>query len=78
MGVSGSVKAVRARQGDSLRSADLRGHPAEFSGFYGAKAGRRSLSSDLARNDTPGVWIIRVRELASGQSTERNLTVIGP
>jgi hypothetical protein len=32
----------------------------------------------LARNDTPGNWIIRVRELASGQSAERNLTVTSP
>lgn len=61
-----------------MRSANPRGHPAEFSGFYGAKAGRLSLSLNLARNDTPGDWIIRVRELASGQSTERNLTVTGP
>lgn len=58
--------------------ADPRGHPAEFSGSYGAKAGRLSLSLDLARNDTPGNWIIRVRELASGQSAERNLTVTSP
>ena len=61
-----------------MRSADPRGHPAEFSGFYGAKAGRLTLSLDSARNDTPGNWIIRVRELASGQSAERNLTVTSP
>ncbi len=45
---------------------DADGRPAEFSGYYGAANGTLELSLDIAANDQPGVWEIRVRELASG------------
>lgn len=46
---------------------DPSGREAEGSGYYGAKDGLVQLRLDIARNDEPGVWEIRVRELASGQ-----------
>ncbi|MCX7422609.1 MAG: hypothetical protein NT013_24135 [Planctomycetia bacterium] len=45
---------------------DPAGRPAEGSGFYGATNGTLKLKLDIADNDTPGIWQIRVRELASG------------
>ncbi len=47
---------------------DPAGRPAEWSGFYGATNGTLKLNLDIADNDAPGVWQIRVRELASGLS----------
>ena len=51
-----------------VRIVDPEGSPVEFSGHYGAKAGRQSITLDVAANDRPGVWAINVRELASGKS----------
>jgi len=45
---------------------DPHGRPAEFSGWYGARDGRVQIDADLATNDVPGLWRIRVQELASG------------
>ncbi len=45
---------------------DPDGRRAEFSGFYGARDGQASITLTLAPNDTPGVWTIEARELASG------------
>jgi len=53
---------------------DPTGQAAEFSGYYGAKDGVISLRLDLATNDTPGIWTIRARELASGKTTETRFT----
>ena len=50
--------------------ADAEGRPAEFSGWCGAKGCRLSLTLDIAPNDAPGNWRIRVRELASGKTAE--------
>jgi len=47
---------------------DSEGRPAEFGGYYGAASGTLDLTLDLAANDQPGVWEVRVRELASGAS----------
>lgn len=47
---------------------DPEGRTAEFSGYYGAANGRLELRLDLAANDVPGLWEVRVRELASGKS----------
>jgi len=58
-----------------LEVIDAKGRPAEFSGFYGAKDGRLSLKLDLARNDAPGQWTVRARELASGLVAEHRLQV---
>jgi hypothetical protein len=46
--------------------SDPAGRIGEFSGYYGAKDGTLRLRLDLAPNERPGVWQIRVRELASG------------
>lgn len=46
---------------------DSAGRDAEFTGYYGAKNGQLEIPLRLARNDAPGVWQIRVRELASGR-----------
>jgi len=54
---------------------DPQGRPAERTGHYGAKDGRLTIDADLAPNDLPGQWTIRVKELASGRSCEKQLTV---
>lgn len=46
--------------------SDPAGRAAEFSGYYGARHGVLDLKLDLAANETPGLWQIRARELASG------------
>lgn len=50
---------------------DPNGRPAEYSGHYGASHGVLKLRLDIAMNDKPGVWQIRIRELASGKSASR-------
>ncbi|MBI5821813.1 MAG: hypothetical protein HZA88_22805 [Verrucomicrobia bacterium] len=57
---------------------DSSGRDAERTGYYGAKDGRLELKLDLAANDQPGMWQIRVRELASGQTTSYYLRVTRP
>jgi len=52
---------------------DPAGQAAEFSGHYGAKDGTLQLVFDLARNDTPGVWSLHVRELAAGHRAKHYL-----
>ncbi|MFO8078816.1 MAG: LamG-like jellyroll fold domain-containing protein [Armatimonadota bacterium] len=54
---------------------DPNGHSAEFSGFYGAKDGGVEITCDLAPNDVPGTWRVRVEELASGRAANAYLTV---
>jgi hypothetical protein len=49
-----------------LQITDPSGRGAEFSGYYGAKDGHLEIPVDIATNDAPGVWQVRVRELASG------------
>ena len=49
-----------------VRISDPDGRPAEFSGFYGAPAGKLDLALTFATNDILGVWTIEARELASG------------
>ncbi|HOH43345.1 MAG TPA: hypothetical protein PLZ53_09515, partial [Candidatus Hydrogenedentes bacterium] len=50
-----------------LRITDPDGRPAEFSGFYGAPSGSLNLTAAIAANDTPGMWTLEVRELASNR-----------
>jgi len=52
-----------------LAISDPAGRVAEHSGYYGAVGGQLILRLDIARNDAPGVWQIRVRELASGKES---------
>ncbi len=46
---------------------DAAGQLVEFSGYYGAKDGTQKLTLDIAPNDRPGMWQVRVTELASGR-----------
>ena len=57
---------------------DPSGRDAERTGYYGAKDGRLELKLDFAANDQPGVWQIRVRELASGLTTTSYVRVARP
>jgi uncharacterized protein YfaS (alpha-2-macroglobulin family) len=57
---------------------DPEGRDAERTGYYGAKDGRLELELLLAANDQPGVWQIRVRELASGRTASSYLRVSKP
>ncbi|MDD4101133.1 MAG: hypothetical protein PHU80_00695, partial [Kiritimatiellae bacterium] len=46
---------------------DPSGDESEWSGYYGAKDGTLDIQLAMARNDTPGMWQIKARELASGR-----------
>lgn len=56
---------------------DPSGDEAEFSGYYGAKDGAVQIALDLAANDAPGMWQIRVQELASGKTASAYMRVGG-
>lgn len=55
---------------------DPDGREAEYSGFYGAKDGAVEINADLALNDVPGTWQIRVKELASGKTAYAYMKLI--
>jgi hypothetical protein len=55
---------------------DPHGRPAEFTGYYGTQAGQLKLTLSPASNDVPGVWTIRVRELASGIQTASYVRIL--
>lgn len=61
-----------------LEITDPAGRLAEYSGYHAAENGTLNLKLDLARNDTPGVWQIRARELASGKTAAAYLRVTAP
>ena len=54
---------------------DPNGQSAEFSGYYGAVDGAVEITCDLAPNDVPGVWRVRVEDLASGKVGNAYMTV---
>ncbi len=54
---------------------DANGKRSEGSGFYAAENGILELKLDLAPNDDPGTWQIRVRELASGMESVKWMRV---
>lgn len=54
---------------------DSEGRLSEFSGHYAAVGGTLELSLDLAANDQPGAWELRVHELASGQHASKYFRV---
>lgn len=58
-----SINAVIPVRVDIL---DPHGRAGEFTGYYGATSGVLDIPLNLAQNDAPGVWTIRVQELASG------------
>ena len=58
-----------------VRITDPEGVAGEFSGYYGAAAGRLTVPIDFAPNDRLGVWKIHVRELASGREATAYVTL---
>lgn len=68
-----SIDAIVPTQ---VEIVDPEGHPGEFSGYYGAKDGQLQIDLDIAPNDTPGIWTLRVTELASGRSATHYMRVL--
>lgn len=56
---------------------DANGVAAEGSGYYAAEKGALEISLDLAPNEDPGVWQVRVRDLASGMESVQWMKVAG-
>ena len=73
--LDGRGRAVAAVVPVQIDVVDPEGKAAELSGYYGAKDGAVSVRVDLAANDLPGTWSIKVRDLASGKSVARELQV---
>ena len=73
--VDGSGKPVGAVVPVRVEVLDGEGRPAEFSGYYGARAGELGLTLDIAVNDAPGEWTVRLTELASGRGAARAMVV---
>ena len=71
----GSERAVPAVIPLTVEITDPAGREAEFSGDYATDQGRLVIKPEFARNDTPGLWQIRVREGASGLSASRFVEV---
>jgi hypothetical protein len=71
-----SGQAVQAVVPVHVEISDPAGRSAEFSGYHAARNGRLDLRLDMARNDEPGVWQIRVRELASGLEGTRHVRLM--
>lgn len=49
--------------------SDPAGRLAEFSGYHATQGGKLALHLQLAPNDAPGLWEIKVQELASGKES---------
>lgn len=54
---------------------DASGRAAEGSGFYAAENGIVQLDLDIAPNEDPGTWEVRVKELASGMEAVKWIRV---
>ncbi len=54
---------------------DANGNNAEGSGFYAAENGLVELDLNLAPNEDPGMWEVRVKELASGMEAVKWMRV---
>ncbi len=54
---------------------DANGVRAEGSGWYAMDQGRLEIRLDIASNEAPGTWQVRVRELASGMEMKRWMQV---
>ncbi len=54
---------------------DANGKEAEGSGFYAAENGIVEIKLDLAPNEDPGSWEVRVKELASGMEARKWMRV---
>ncbi len=66
------LKAVIPLQ---IEVRDANGKPTEGSGFYAAENGIVTLPLDIAANEDPGTWEIRVKELASKMEITRWMAV---
>lgn len=51
------------------------GDAAELSGYYGAADGTCDVTFDIAPNDQPGQWTLKVTELASNKSATKAITI---
>lgn len=69
---SNPIQAVIPLQ---ITITDPLGRTGEFSGYHAAVDGKLLLTLNIAPNDLPGIWKIQARELASGLTTSRNITV---
>ncbi len=75
--VDAEGKAINAIVPVKVELLDPDGRPAEFSGYYGAKDGQVGIAAQIAANDVPGLWCIRVQELASGRTADAYMRVEG-
>lgn len=73
--VDDSGKPLDAVVPVEVRITDPSGRQAEFSGWYGAVRGQVAITAALAANDTPGLWRVHVRELASGAAADAYVRV---
>jgi hypothetical protein len=67
---------VKAAIPVDVQILDANGRPAERSGFYALKNGPLKLRLDIAVNDDPGTWEVRVRELATGMEQRVFMKVV--
>lgn len=83
-GNTAKIRATLSTTDNSVTSAivpvqvsieDANGVAAEGSGYYAAEKGALEISLDLAPNEDPGAWQIRVRELASGMESVKWMKV---
>lgn len=58
-----------------LEIRDPSGAETEWSGYYGAKDGALDMQLDIAKNDAPGIWQIKARELAAGRQAVKYFRV---
>lgn len=68
-------KPIRAVVPLEVTILDPEGKPAEFSGWYGAKDGKLTLTLDMASNDLTGQWMVEVEELASKRHARHAFTL---
>ncbi len=74
--VTDGRQAIDAVVPIDVRLIDPEAVEAEFSGYYGAKSGRQTVTYDVAGNDRTGVWTVMVRDLAAGNTTTRYVRVL--
>jgi hypothetical protein len=56
---------------------DATGRKAEGTGYYATTSGQHQLKLDIASNETPGVWQIRIKELATQMVATQWVRVTG-
>ena len=69
------VRMINRSQKSVVEIIDPQGRAAEFTGYYGARDGKLTITLDLAANHPPGVWKVRATELASGLTQEGTFKV---